>query len=64
LPEEASEHKLAFMEISFHLAYIAEDEINGVVEAVRSGWLTMVPKTIEFERRLGDYVFEGNGIPA
>ncbi len=52
------------MEISFHRAYITEDEINGVVEAVKSGWLTMGPRTIEFEKKFSDYTFEGSGIPA
>ncbi len=44
------------MKIPFHRAYITEAEINGVVEAVRSGWLTMGPRTLEFERRFRDHV--------
>ncbi len=39
------------MEIPFHKPYIDENDINGVVAAIKSGWLTMGPKTIEFENR-------------
>ncbi|MFA6433620.1 MAG: DegT/DnrJ/EryC1/StrS family aminotransferase [Elusimicrobiales bacterium] len=52
------------MEISFHRAHITEDEINGVVAAVKSGWLTMGPKTVEFEEKFKDYVFAGSAVPA
>ncbi|GAB4367475.1 MAG: UDP-4-amino-4,6-dideoxy-N-acetyl-beta-L-altrosami ne transaminase [Calditrichia bacterium] len=37
------------MEIPFHRSYTTDDDIAGVVETVRSGWLTMGPKTHEFE---------------
>lgn len=37
------------MEIPFHRAYITEDEIAEVVDSLRSGWLTMGPKTVRFE---------------
>ena len=50
------------MEIPFHRAHITEDEINGVVAAVKSGWLTMGPKTIEFEEKFRDYIFAGSGV--
>ena len=43
-------------EIPFHRAYITDDEINGVVDAIRSGWITMGPKTVEFERKFRDHV--------
>jgi len=39
------------LEIPFHKPYIEEDDINAVVAAVKSGWLTMGPKTIDFENR-------------
>jgi perosamine synthetase len=39
------------MEIPFHRPYITEDEINSVAECLRNGWLTMGPRTIEFEER-------------
>lgn len=50
------------MEIPFHKAYTTEDEINGVIEAIKSGWLTMGPKTVEFETKFRDYIFEGSGV--
>ena len=36
--------------IPFHKASIGEDEINEVVDTLKSGWLTMGPKTIAFEK--------------
>lgn len=50
------------MPIPFHKSYITEDEINAVVEALKSGWITMGPKTIEFENTFRNYIFEGSGI--
>ena len=32
-------------DIPFHRAYITDEEINGVTDAIRSGWLTMGPTT-------------------
>lgn len=49
--------------IPFHRASITEDEINGVVDAVKSGWLTMGPKTIEFEQKFAEYVFACSELP-
>lgn len=34
---------------------ISELEINEVVEALKSGWITTGPKTKDFERRIADY---------
>lgn len=34
---------------------ISELEINEVVEALKSGWITTGPKTKEFEKRIADY---------
>ena len=34
---------------------ISELEINEVIEALKSGWITTGPKTKEFERRIADY---------
>ena len=36
--------------IPFHKASIGEDEINEVVDTLKSGWLTISPKTIAFEK--------------
>lgn len=51
------------IEIPFHKAHIAEEEIQGVVNALRSGWLTMGPKTIEFERKFCDYIYRDSTYP-
>ena len=48
--------------IPFHKAHITQDEIEGVVSAVKSGWLTMGPKTIEFEEKFRDYIFAGTSV--
>jgi dTDP-4-amino-4,6-dideoxygalactose transaminase len=50
------------MEIPFHKAYITEDEISEVLDSLRSGWLTMGPKTMEFERRFAEYIGSKNAV--
>jgi dTDP-4-amino-4,6-dideoxygalactose transaminase len=42
--------------LPFHRPWIDEDEIEEVVQTLRSGWLTMGPKTMEFEKRFAEYV--------
>jgi dTDP-4-amino-4,6-dideoxygalactose transaminase len=42
--------------IPFHSADIGEDEAKAASEVIRSGWLTMGPKTIEFEDKFASYV--------
>ncbi len=42
--------------IPFHKTYTTENEINAVVDAMRSGWLTMGPKTVEFEEKFKEYI--------
>lgn len=42
--------------IPFHRASIGEQEINEVVDTLRSGWLTTGPKTEQFEREFREYV--------
>jgi perosamine synthetase len=34
----------------FHKPFIMEDELNEVADTLKKGWLTMGPKTIEFEK--------------
>lgn len=41
--------------ILFSPPAISELEINEVVEALKSGWITTGPKTKEFEKRIADY---------
>ena len=45
-------------QIPFHKAHITDEEINFVVETIKSGWLTMGPKTIEFEEKFRDYIYK------
>jgi len=40
----------------FHKPYITEDEINEMVDTLRSGWLSMGPKTIRFEDEFNKYI--------
>jgi dTDP-4-amino-4,6-dideoxygalactose transaminase len=42
--------------IPFHAAYVGEDEARAAADVIRSGWLTMGPKTIEFEQNFASYV--------
>ena len=35
---------------------IGEDEIDLVVETIKSGWLTTGPKVVEFEKELSEYL--------
>lgn len=43
------------MKILFSPPDITELEVQGVAEAIKSGWITTGPKTKEFERRIADY---------
>lgn len=43
------------MNIPFSPPDISEDEINEVVDTLKSGWITTGPKTKELERRLQEY---------
>jgi dTDP-4-amino-4,6-dideoxygalactose transaminase len=42
--------------LPFALPDIGDAEIEEVVQALRSGWITTGPRTKEFERRFGEYV--------
>src|SRR5258708_5984281 len=44
------------MQVPFHRAAVGEDEVQAVSEVMRSGWLTMGPKTFEFETEFAKYV--------
>lgn len=48
--------------VPFHRASIGEDEVNAVSEVIRSGWLTMGPKTFEFEKEFAKYAGAGHAI--
>jgi dTDP-4-amino-4,6-dideoxygalactose transaminase len=42
--------------VPFHRAPVGEEEAQAVSEVIRSGWLTMGPKTFEFEKEFAKYV--------
>lgn len=44
------------MEIPFHRPLLTNDEINEVVDTLRSGWLTTRPKVKLFEEEFARYV--------
>ena len=44
------------MEIPFHKPYISDDEIAEVLDTLRSGWITMGPKTVKFEEEFAKYI--------
>ena len=42
--------------VPFHRAPVGEEEALAVCEVIRSGWITMGPKTFEFEKEFAKYV--------
>jgi perosamine synthetase len=42
--------------LPFHQPWIEEEEIAEIVDTLRSGWLTMGPKTLRFEEEFAAYV--------
>ncbi len=44
------------MKIPFHKADIGSEEESEVLDSLRSGWLTMGPKTVKFEEKFRDYI--------
>jgi dTDP-4-amino-4,6-dideoxygalactose transaminase len=50
------------MEIPFHKPYITDDEISEVLDSLKSGWLTIGPKTLTFEDRFRQYVGSKNTV--
>jgi len=42
-------HKKSGLKVPFNKTHMSNLEIKSVVKALKSGWLTMGPKTIEFE---------------
>ncbi|NPA40338.1 MAG: DegT/DnrJ/EryC1/StrS family aminotransferase [Thermodesulfobacteria bacterium] len=43
--------------IPFHRPYISQEEIEEVTKVIKSGWLTMGPKTLEFEEKFKEYIY-------
>ncbi len=48
--------------VPFHRPYITEDEINEVTDAVRSGWWTAGPKTLQFEHEFNSFIGTKNSV--
>ena len=44
------------MQIPFHKTHTTDEEIEAVAQAIKSGWLTMGPKCVEFEEKFSDYI--------
>jgi dTDP-4-amino-4,6-dideoxygalactose transaminase len=42
--------------LPFCLPDVGEDEIEEVVQALRSGWITTGPRTMKFQRQFGEYI--------
>ena len=42
--------------VPFHRSFLGEEDVQAVSEVIRSGWLTMGPKTFEFEKEFAKYV--------
>ncbi len=50
------------MEVPFHRPYITNDEVVEVEDCLRNGWITMGKKTVEFERKFGEYIGTKNSV--
>jgi perosamine synthetase len=46
----------------FHKPFISEEEVDEIVDTVRSGWLSMGPKTIRFEDSFSEYIGVKNSV--
>ncbi|MCZ6702478.1 MAG: DegT/DnrJ/EryC1/StrS family aminotransferase, partial [Ignavibacteria bacterium] len=42
--------------LQFHKPFISEEEVDEIVDTVRSGWIGMGPKTIKFENNFSEYI--------
>ena len=48
--------------IQFHKPHITIDEITEVLDSLKGGWITMGPKTIEFENKFKEYLGSKNAV--
>jgi dTDP-4-amino-4,6-dideoxygalactose transaminase len=60
--QEELKDALPELQVPFHRAPVGEEEVRAVSEAIRSGWLTMGPKTFEFEKEFAKYVGAAHAI--
>jgi len=58
-----AEPRRAGLEVPFHRASLGEEELAEVAASVKSGWITMGPKTMEFEKRFKSYLCARGGLP-
>lgn len=54
--DELSLRDTCDLKIPFHKPYTTDDEIAEVIDSIKSGWLTMGPKTMRFEEQFKEYV--------
>ncbi len=50
------------IDLPYHQPFIDADEINEVVETLKSGWLTTGPRTFQFEKDFKEYIGCGHAI--
>jgi len=62
MDQETLSPKISTLTVPFHRAAVGAEEAQAVAEAVMSGWLTMGPKTVEFEQRFAGYVGAAHAI--
>jgi perosamine synthetase len=53
---QSSKDRPPKLQVPFHRASVGEEEVQAASEVIRSGWLTMGPKTFEFEEKFANYV--------
>jgi dTDP-4-amino-4,6-dideoxygalactose transaminase len=51
-----------WLQVPFHRAAVGEEEVQAASEVIRSGWMTMGPKTFEFEKEFAKYVGANHAI--
>ena len=44
------------IDLPYHQPLIEDEEIDEVVETLKSGWLTTGPRTLKFEEAFSDYI--------
>src|SRR5512139_2719119 len=50
------------MQIPFYRPSVGDDEINEVVETLKSGWLTTGPRTKQFEKEFAAYLGQKHAV--